>query len=62
MPLEKTKIKPVKTELANIPQVAKAFNDFLTKAELDGANLRLEYATGLCGQRITAIFDWDDRG
>lgn len=55
-------VRPVKTEPTSIPAMSTAVHEFLTKAELEGANLRMEHAKALTGQRLTLFFNYDDIG
>ena len=55
-------VRQAKTEPTSIPEMSKAVHDFLTSAELEGTNLRMEYAKVLTGQRVTLFFNYDDMG
>ena len=55
-------VRPVHTEPTNIPTMVEKVHEFLTNAELEGSNLRMEHAKALTGQRLTLFFEYDDMG
>lgn len=57
-----TNVRPVHTKPTDMGAASNAVHEFLTRAELDGTNLRMEYAKALSGQRLTLFFNYEDMG